>query len=222
MLKLIMLMKEDSPESKMNMLFYVVVGSMLLIYLFRAAIGYRRYKSSIFPQVYDNYLFDYFYKVNVTQDPSRSNRLKKTLGYHRIVYAQIANKEGKLVSQVMTIIHTKGILSIAYLNLKGRLSGLESGEWIIRRTEEGNEKKFKIENPLTYLREYVKHLGEVLEGRNVESAIALNDDCDFSDVHIKEKVLAYKDVPQLIASADCGYGLNNEEIDEIYKKLGGK
>ncbi len=208
--------------TNMELFIYVIVGSMLLLFLFRAAIGYRHYRKSIFPHIYDNYLFDYFYKLNVFQDASKSGLIRKLIGYHRIVYANIANKEGKLASQILTIIHTKGILCISYLNSEGIFNGKDSGDWIIRRTEENEEKKYRIDNPVIYLREYLKHLNDVLGERRVESVIAVSDAADISNLHATVRVVHFSDLSALIKEADCGYGLNSEEIDEIFTKLGGK
>ena len=209
-------------SSNLNLFLYVIVGFTALLFLFRAALSYPRYKKSIYPHLYDNYLIDYYYKLNVFQDASKSAKLKKLIGYHRIVYASIADKQGKLAAQIVTIIHAKGILSIAHLNTSGSISGNDSGNWTIRRSEEGQEKKYKIENPAIYLREYISHLSQVLEDRRVQSAIALNDECDTSNIHSNFKIVKYSELDELIKQADCSYGLNDTEIDEIFTKLGGK
>ena len=105
----------ETASNNFNLFLYVIIGAAALIFLFRAGIAYPRYKKSIFPHIYDNYLIDYFYKRNVFQDSSRSGLLKKLIGYHRLNYATITNNEGKMVTQIITLIHSKGILSIAYL-----------------------------------------------------------------------------------------------------------
>lgn len=216
------LLESTGSSSNLTTFVYVIAGSAAFIFLFRAAIGYKGYKTSIFSYIYDNYLIDYFYKLNVFRDPSVSAKLKKKLGYHRLVYANIANKEGKLSAQIVTLIHGKGILSIAYLRNDGKLSGNDSGMWLIHRSENGQDKKYKIENPAIYLREYNSHLHQVVPDRKVASAIALSDDCDFSNVHCSFKVIHFSDLDDLFASSDCGYGLNESEINEIFQKLGGK
>ena len=58
----------SETSSNMTLLFYVIFGFMILMFLFRAGLGYRRYKNSIYPHIYDNYLIDYFYKLNVFRD----------------------------------------------------------------------------------------------------------------------------------------------------------
>ena len=209
-------------SSNMTTFIYVIFGFMLFIFLFRAALGYKTYKRSIFPHIYDNYLIDYFYKLNVFRDASVSQKLKKMLGYHRLVYANVANKEGALAAQIVTLIHGKGILSIAYLNNKGKISGDEKGSWIIKREEEGTEKKYRIENPAIYLREYETHIGQVVPDRKIAKAIAFSDDCDLKDIHCSFKVVHYSDLDELFQETDCGYGLNESEINEIFEKLGGK
>ncbi|MBQ6560344.1 MAG: hypothetical protein IJL85_05900 [Erysipelotrichaceae bacterium] len=219
-----MLKLTEAAESSTNttIFIYVIFSFMILIFLFRAALGYRHYKTSIFPHIYDNYLLDYYYKLNVFQDASVSQLLKKKIGYHRLVYANIANKEGKLASHILTLIHGKGILSIAYLSSDGKISGGDSGFWNIQREEDGQKKKYRIENPAVYLKEYISHLHQVLGDRKIESVIAVSDGCDISDVHSSFKVVNYSQLDEVIAQTDCGYGLNETEIDEIFKKLGGK
>ena len=212
----------NESANNMNFFLYVIIGAAALIFLFRAFLAYPRYKKSIYPHIYDNYLIDYFYKLNVIQNSSKSGLIKKLIGYHRLVFAGITNKEGKLVAQIITLIHSKGILSIAHLNTSGTISGTDSGDWIIKRTEEGKEKKYRIDNPAVYLREYISHLSQTLEDRRVQSAIALSDECDISNIHSHFKVIHFSDVEDLIKGADCGYGLNDTEIDEIFTKLGGK
>ena len=219
---MIKLAQEISENSNMNIFIYVIVGFMAVMFLFRAALGYKRYKNSIFPHIYDNYLIDYFYKLNVFQDASISSSIKKKLGYHRLVYANITNKEGKLASQIVTLIHGKGILSIAYLNNEGKLSGSDNGFWNIYRTEEGKEKKYRIENPAVYLKEYIAHLKQVLPDRKIENAIAVSENLDISGVHSSFKIIHYSDLEKLFNETDSGYGLNETEINEIFEKLGGK
>ena len=208
--------------SNMELFIFVIAGFTLILFLFRAALGYRHYKHSIYPHIYDNYLIDYFYKLNVLQDASKSSLIRKLIGYHRIVYANIANKQGQLVSQIITIIHAKGLLVISHLNSPGSFSGNDSGNWLIRRKEENEDKKYKIENPVIYLREYTTHLANTLENRKVQSVIALSDEADITNLHPTVRVVRYSDLQTVIKEADCGYGLNNEDIDEIFRKLGGK
>ena len=214
--------KELTTSSNMNTLIYVIVFFAILLFSIRAALGHRSYKRSVYPYIYENYLFDYFYKTNVFRDASKSGYLKKLIGYHRLVYANITNKEGKLYTQILTLIHSKGILSIAHFHTKGSIHGSDNGNWYVTRTEEGQEKKFKIENPGIYLREYISHLSQTLNDRKVESVIAINDDCDISDVRSSFKVCKFSQLEDIIRQADCGYGLSEPEIDEIYTKLGGK
>jgi hypothetical protein len=213
---------ELSSSSKMNTLIYIIVFFAILLFSIRAALGYRSYKRSIYPHIYDNYLFDYFYKLNVFRDASRSGYLKRLLGYHRLVYANLTNKEGKLCAQILTLIHSKGILSIAHLHSNGSIHGSDQGNWYVKRIEEGKEKKFKIENPGVYLKEYISHLTKTLSDRKVQSIIAINDECDISDVHSSFRICKFSELESVIKEADCGYGLNDSEIDEIYTKLGGK
>ncbi|MBQ1300493.1 MAG: hypothetical protein IKE12_08460 [Erysipelotrichaceae bacterium] len=212
----------SETSSNMTLLFYVIFGFMILMFLFRAGLGYRRYKNSIYPHIYDNYLIDYFYKLNVFRDASKSGLLKKLIGYHRLNYATITNNEGKMVTQIITLIHSKGLLSIAYLTSEGKYGGSDSGNWYIRRTEDGNDKKYKIENPVIYLKEYNLHLSQALEGRKSQSLIAVPDNTDITNLHSSYKVVKYSELEDVFREADCGYGLNNAEIDEIYEKLGGK
>ncbi len=212
----------ESSNSNLNLLFYVVIGSMLIVFLFRAFIGYGHYKKSIYSHIYDNYLIDYYYKLNVFQDASRSQLIKKLLGNHRLAYANITNNDGQLVSQIITLIHPKGVLCISYLNGEGKLYGKETGDWYYRRIEDGQEHKYKIENPVAYFKEYNTHLSQVLEGKNIQSAIAVKDECDVTNVHTSFPIVKYSDLEKLIKEADSGYGLNDAEIDEIYEKLGGK
>lgn len=213
---------EVSQSSNMTMLIYVIVFFTILLFSIRAALGYRSYKRSVYPYIYDNYLFDYFYKLNVFRDASKSGYLRKLIGYHRLVYANITNKEGKLCAQILTLIHSKGILSIAHFHTSGSIHGSDTGSWYVKRTEEGKEKKFKIENPGIYLREYISHLSQTLNDRRVQSVIAINDQCDISDVHSSFKICKFSELEDVIKEADCGYGLNETEIDEIFTKLGGK
>ncbi|MBR2746067.1 MAG: hypothetical protein IKD99_05060 [Erysipelotrichaceae bacterium] len=160
--------------------------------------------------------------MNVFRDASKSGLIKKMIGNHRLNYANITNNEGKLVTQIITLIHSKGILSIAYLTSEGKYSGSDSGNWYVKRTENDSEKKFKIENPTIYLKEYNLHLSNALDNRKTQSLIALPDNTDITNLHPTYKVIKYSDLPEAIKEADCGYGLNDSDIDEIYEKLGGK
>ncbi len=211
-----------NENSNISLFIYVIAGFTALMFLFRAALGYKKYKGSIYPHIYDNYLIDYFYKLNVFRDASKSGLIKKLVGNHRLNYANITNNEGKLVTQIITLIHSKGILSIAYLTSQGKYSGSDSGNWYVKRNEDGNEKKFKVENPVTYLKEYNLHLSQALEGRKTQSLVAVPDNSDITSLHPACKVVTYSQIPDVIREADCGYGLNDSDIDEIYEKLGGK
>ena len=216
------LLESNGNSSNMTTFIYVIFGFMIFVFVFRAALGYKNYKRSIFPHIYDNYLIDYFYKLNVFRDASVSQKLKKMLGYHRLVYANVANKEGQLAAQIVTLIHGKGILSIAYLNNRGKISGDDKGSWIIKREEEGAEKRYRIDNPAIYLREYDTHLSQAVPDRKAAKAIALSDDCDLRDIRCSFKTVHYSDLDELFKETDCGYGLNESEINEIFEKLGGR
>lgn len=211
-----------NENTNMSLLIYVIAGFTALMFLFRAALSYKKYKNSIYPHIYDNYLIDYFYKLNVFRDASKSGLIKKLIGNHRLNYANITNNEGKLVTQIITLIHSKGILSIAHLTSEGKYSGSDSGSWYVKRNEGGNEKKFKLENPTLYLKEYNLHLSQALDNRRTQSIIAVPDNSDITNLHPTYKVVKYSDLPDVFREADCGYGLNDADIDEIYEKLGGK
>ena len=213
---------EASASSNMNTLLYVIVGFAILLFSIRAALGYRSYKRSVYPYIYDNYLIDYFYKLNVLQDASKSGHIKRLLGYHRLVYANLGNKEGKLCAQIVTIIHSKGLMAIAHLHNKGTLHGTDNGSWYVNRIEDGQEKKYKLENPGTYLKEYSTHLTQILNDRKAQCLIAISDECDISDVRSSFRICKFSELEDIIKQADCGYGLNDSEIDEIFTKLGGK
>ena len=213
---------ELTATSKTTALLYIIVFFAILLFSIRAALGYRSYKRSVYPFIYDNYILDYFYKLNVFRDASKSGYLKKLIGYHRLAYANITNKEGKLCAQILTLIHSKGILSIAHLHTKGAIYGSDTGSWYVKRTEDGQEKKYKIENPGIYLREYISHLSQALNDRKVQSVIAINDECDISNAKSSFRICKFSQLEDIIKEADCGYGLNDTEIDEIYTKLGGK
>ncbi len=211
-----------SASPNLSVFLYVVVTFMVLIFLLRALLGYRKYKESIFPHLYDNYLIDYFYRINVLSDASKSGLLKKLMGYHRLVYANLSNKEGLLAVQTVTLIHSKGLLTIGYLSTHGTIKGGDKGDWYVKRTVDGKEKTYKLDNPVPYLREYERHLQTVLEDRTTQKVLALSDDCDLSKVNPSIRVVRYSELEEVFKNADCGYGLSEAEIDEIFERLGGK
>ncbi len=219
---MLLLEEENSSGITLNSLFLVVVGTMLLVFLLRAALGYRKYKESLFPHIYENYLIDYYYRLNVLQDASKSSGLSKTIGTHRLVYSNLTDKSGRLVCQILTVLHSKGVLALAYLSTTGKISGKQTGDWMVKRKEGDEIKTYRIANPAVYLKEYNAHLAQVLDEKEVQYAVALKDECDISDIHISYPVVHYSEVSDLIRNADCGYGLNDTEIDELFVKLGGK
>ena len=212
----------SSSNSNMSVFLYVIVTFMVLMFLLRALIGYKKYRTSIFPHLYDNYLIDYFYKLNVFRDASKSALLKKLIGYHRLVYSNISDKEGKLVNQIVTLIHSKGILVIDYVNPHGVVKGGDSGNWFVTRDGKDGKKKYKIPNPITTLREFDTHLRKVTDGKYTQKVVAIGDDCDTHEIHITTPLVTYSQIQDHIKEADCGYGLNDAEIDELFEKLGGK
>ena len=208
---------------KMEYFLVVVVSFIVLLFLFRAATGYKSYKNAIFPHLYDNYLIDYFYKINVQNDISKSGKLKKLIGRHRIVYSTVSNREGQIVTQLCTIIHTKGIVTFAYMNPGGELHGKDTGNWYVRRDDGEGLKNYKIENPVVHLKEYDEHVKKVTEGKGILKAVAVSDNADTSHVLLNTaKLVKFSEVPDFIQNSECDYGLNDIEIDEIYQKLGGK
>ena len=219
---MLLLEEENSSGVTLNSLFLVVVGTMLLVFLLRAALGYRKYKESLFPHIYENYLIDYYYRLNVLQDASKSSGLSKAIGTHRLVYSNLTDKSGRLVCQILTVLHSKGVLALAYLSTTGKISGKQTGDWMVKRKDGDQIKTYRIANPAVYLKEYNAHLSQVLDGKEVQYAVALKDECDISDIHISYPVVHYSEVSDLIKNADCGYGLNDTEIEELFVKLGGK
>ena len=212
---------DNNSLASVNNFVLIVVLVALAVFLVRAFLGYRNFKYSIFRQLYNDYLIDYFYHLNVFRDVSRSGKLKKELGVHRIVYSNMANKEGRVVTQFVNIIHSKGITSIAYLNPYGKLTGKDNGSWVIHRVEEGEEKKYKIDNPVQHLREYEQRIRSLTE-RSVDKYVAVEDGSDITGVVSSIPCIPYSKVIDVLKQSDCGYGLNDAEIDEIYEKLGGK
>ena len=92
----------------------------------------------------------------------------------------------------------------------------------MKRTVEEKEKTYKLDNPVPYLREYERHFQTVLEDRTTQKVLALSDDCDLSKVNPSIRVVRYSELEEVFKNADCGYGLSEAEIDEIFDKLGGK
>ncbi len=213
---------ETTSSNSVNNFVLIVVLVALAVFLVRAFLGYRNYRYSIFKQLYNDYLIDYFYHLNVFRDVSRSGKLKKEIGVHRIVYSNMSNQEGHVVTQFVNVIHSKGITTIAYLNPHGKLSGKDNGNWIIRRYEENEEKKYKIDNPAAHMKEYEQRIRQLCDNRKIDKLIAVEDGSDITNVQCSVRCIPYSEVVNAIKASDCGYGLNDTEIDEIYEKLGGK
>ncbi|MBQ7223733.1 MAG: hypothetical protein IJS38_04085 [Erysipelotrichaceae bacterium] len=213
---------EASTSNTPQLFIYAIVIFCTAFFLLRAWMNYGSYKRSILPYVYDNYLIDYYWHLTVRQNVSSSGKLKSLLGFHRIVYSNISNREGEIVNRLMVVIHPKGIVVVSHLDPLGELHGSNDGSWYVKRTSNEGTKNFKIDNPVTHLREYDKHIKPLIDNRDTDKIIAIAPASDISHVHCSIPVVHYDEITDLIAKSDCGYGLNEQEIEEIYAKLGGK
>ena len=211
----------NSPNTINNFILIIILAA-LMVFVIRALMNYRNYKGTIFQELYSNYLIDYYYKLNVFHDVSKSGRLKPEIGYHRLVYSNFSNREGQVVTQIVSVIHSKGIISIAYYNPAGKLRGGDTKDWYIERTVGEDNKRYRIENPVVHLQEYAKRVKELTKVESVEKVMAIADGNDCSAVHISIPLVKYSEIIDKIKQSNCGYGLDQMDIDSIYEKLGGK
>ena len=72
----------------------------------------------------------------------------------------------------------------------------------------------------TLSKKYLKT--DIYEFANYVYAIAVNDSCDISDVKSAFRIIPYSKIEETVKASDCGYGLNEAEIDALFEKLGGK
>ena len=165
---------------------------------------------------------DYFWNLFIRQNVSRSGKLNKIIGEHRIVYSNILNREGEIINRLMVIIHTKGIIVVSHLDPLGEVHGSDTGSWYVKRENNDTSKNYKIDNPVTHLREYDHRIKSLTGERDTDKIIAIAAGSDISHVHCSIPVVHYEEICDLIKDSDCGYGLNPQEIDEIFEKLGGK
>lgn len=204
-----------------HLFLYGLVLFFVVVFLFNALKQYKGYKGTIYPYLYSNYLMDFFYNYYIIKDNSKSGLLSELIGKHRLIFAQVSDDKGIVMSRFVTVIHSHGITLISYFNPHGFLTGADTDrKWTIKRSEGEDIKGYKIDNPFAYLRQYEQHLKEVTGVSYVDKIIAIGGE-DTMKVNVPCKLCHYKEVADLIKESDAGYALNEIEIEEAFQKLKG-
>ena len=202
---------------------YGLVVFVLLGFLIRAALDYKNYRGTLNQHLYANYLIDYYWHYYIRKDNSRSALLKQELGEHRLIHAQISDSQGAVVARFVTVIHHRGLTLVCYMHPHGIIQGKTSDRnWLIQRKEEGNTvKNYKIPNPLSYMETYRQHLLSKSGVSDVAVLIAIGGEEEIR-LQIAKKTVRYSELVKELTQSDAGYALNENEIEEIFRKLSDK
>lgn len=91
----------------MDILIGAIVVVFVLIMGFRAFTGYSSYKGTLYQQLFSSYL-EYFWRMSMQRDLSRSSYLQERIGPHRIVYNAYRDGQGRIAATFATVFSTRG------------------------------------------------------------------------------------------------------------------
>lgn len=166
----------------------ILVGAIVVVFVlimgFRAFTGYSSYKGTLYQQLFSSYL-EYFWRMSMQRDLSRSNYLQERIGPHRIVYNAYRDGQGRIAATFATVFSTRGHAAICAVATSGAVAGKDTGSWTVER----DGKRYALPSPVTYVRRQKKLLDGFLKGAPVEYIIAFNAGTDTSGVACSYTVL---------------------------------
>lgn len=189
----------------------VLVGAIVIVFVlvmgFRAFAGYSSYKGTIYQQLFSSYL-EYFWRMSMQRDLSKSNYLHERIGEHRIVYNAYRDGQGRIAATFATVFSTHGHAAICVQATSGAVAGKDTGSWTVER----DGKRYILSSPVTYVRRQKKLLDSFLKNVPVEYIIAFNEGADVSAVDCSCTVLTIDKVVEHLEQMPAGTATEAEVL----------
>ena len=181
----------------------VLVGAIIVVFVlvmgFRAFAGYSSYKGTLYQELFGSYL-EYFWRMSMQRDLSKSSYLRERLGEHRIVYNAYRDGKGNIAATFATVFSTHGHAAICMVATAGAVAGKDTGSWTVER----DGKRFALASPMTYVRRQKKLLDSFMKGAPIEYIIAFNKGTDVSAVDCSCTVLTIDEVVKHLEEMPAG------------------
>lgn len=189
----------------------VLVGAVIVVFVlimgFRAFAGYGSYKGTLYQELFGSYL-EYFWRMSMHHDLSKSNNLHERLGEHRIVYNAYRDSKGNIAATFATIFSTHGHAAICMVATSGAIAGKDTGSWTVER----DGKRLALASPMTYVRRQKKLLDSFMKGAPVEYIVAFNAGADLSAVDCSCTVLTIDKVVEHLEQMPAGTATEAEVL----------
>ncbi|WP_308623261.1 hypothetical protein [uncultured Enorma sp.] len=189
----------------------VLVGAIVIVFVlimgFRAFAGYSSYKGTIYQQLFSSYL-EYFWRMSMQRDLSKSNYLHERIGEHRIVYNAYRDGQGRIAATFATVFSTHGHAAICVQATSGAVAGKDTGSWTVER----DGKRYILSSPVTYVRRQKKLLDSFMKGAPVEYIVAFNTGADLSAVDCSCTVLTIDKVVEHLEQMPAGTATEAEVL----------
>lgn len=198
----------------MELVLYSIILTLCLIYGFKAFRLYIGYPYSIYNALYSSF-GEYFYRVIIRKDASKSSALARAIGYHRIIYTTLRDKENKLKAQFIIIFYSHGIALINFMDGTGSISGNTKEK---RLSFKSGSVKSSLKNPLFESDIYIKRLKRLYPEIPVKFYFAVSNTIDYSNLKSDYVICNYTDIVKSLTS-DSAYFMNENQIDQEFKKL---
>ena len=177
----------------------VLVGAIIVVFVlvmgFRAFAGYSSYKGTLYQELFGSYL-EYFWRMSMQRDLSKSSYLRERLGEHRIVYNAYRDGKGNIAATFATVFSTHGHAAICMVATAGAVAGKDTGSWTVER----DGKRFALASPMTYVRRQKKLLDSFMKGAPIEYIIAFNK-ADMMDEAARERIAALAPEAHIVSAA---------------------
>lgn len=203
----------------MDIIFIGFISIILVLSLFQAIRLYKHYKNTFYTVLFSNY-FEFFYRYHFKQNASTSNWLKQELGFHKILYNSIVDKNGNATQTYITLLCNYGVFVIRDMLSFGNFNGNSNDHsWFIHREKNQESKTFKIPNPQINLKKHIHYQEKQLQ-LTCDGIIAFPQTSDFSKAKSDYSMLHYGDVISYIKQQPIKY--SNDQILIAFNRISKK
>ena len=205
-------------KDKMALLLLVIVGVMVLAWIFQGVRLYRSYKGDIYGALFGGFL-PYFYRYVVIRDCSESSYLRSRIGVHRLVFSRVSNQE-KQQTRFCIIFYNKGIMVLCYDRATGVFRGKSTSQtWnVIRDDEEGKQRYYRHFNPIFDMKAYLERVASLYPEAHIEARLAFRDEADFSQLQSEIQPIHFSDIETELKGVQADF-VSDDDVKAMYKKL---
>ena len=203
----------------MEILLLGFVSIVIIIAMFQAIRLHKNYAGTVYTSLFSNY-FEYFYNYYFRQNVSTSHWLKQELGFHRLLYNSVLNKEGHVKQNYVTILCLQGAFVIRDMRSHGEFIGKAKDKcWFLQKKSSNEVKKCRIKNPQIELKQHIQYQKHQLD-IDCTGIIVFNQESDFSKIQCDVPIIHYNDLIEYIKQQPKKY--TEQQLITAFEKVSKK